>query len=74
MQQELQLTKFTIIELIYKIFEFILLFCLESSFLYLDDLIILLFLTFYINNFFDKFRNFDYLFIFLRDYFFLRVE
>jgi len=74
MQQELQLTKFTIIELIYRTFKFILLSCLESSLLYLDDSIILSFLTFYINNFFDKFRDFEYLVIFLKDYFFLRVE
>ncbi len=74
MQQESQSTKFTIIKLIYKAFKFILLFYLKSLLLYLDNSIILLFLTFYINNFFDKFRNFEYFFIFLRDFLCLQVE
>jgi len=73
-QQKSQLIRFTIIELVYRAFEFISLFYLEFSLLYLDDLVILSSITFYINNFFDEFRDFDYLFIFSRDYFFLRVK
>ena len=61
-------------ELAYQAFDFISTSNFELSLLHSADLIISLFLTFYINDFFDKFRDFENLFYFLWDHFFLRVE
>ena len=59
---------------VYKVFEFISASDFESSFLHLSNSIIFSFITFYMNDFFDDFRDFENFFCFLRDYFFSKVE
>ena len=61
-------------KLAYKAFEFISTSDPESSLLHLSNPIISSFITFYINDFFDDFRDFEDLFCFLRNHFFSKVE
>jgi translation initiation factor 2 alpha subunit (eIF-2alpha) len=62
------------IKLMYKAFESLSSFIEEFSLLHSVDLHHLSMLIFYINDFFEKFQNFDDLYEFLRDHFLSRIE
>ena len=72
MQQEFKSTEFIITELIYRAFEIIS--QRESFLLHFSDLSYQSMLTFYMNDFFDDFRNFQKQYDFLKNHFLLRVE
>ena len=74
MQQGSQFTNFIITKLIYRAFEFILISNSKSFLLYSSNLIVFLSITFYINDFFEGFQDFENLFMFFRDYFFFRIK
>ena len=74
MQQNFMKTEFIFTENVYKIFECISTSNFESSLLHAFDSQKSALLIFYMNDFFEDFSNFESLFIFLRNHFFLRVE
>ena len=74
MQQDFMRIEFILTKSVYKTFECISVFNSEFSLLHFSDSQKSAFLTFYMNDFFEKFSDFESLFIFLRDHFFSRIE
>ena len=74
MQQKFMSVDFTLTKIVYKILKFISSFNSESSLLHSIDSFISSFLSIYMNDIFDEFRNFDEMFNFLRNHFFSRIE
>ena len=74
MQQEFMFAKFTLIEVIYKVLDFISLSNFELSLLHSSDSSIFSSLSTYMNDIFEEFRTFEDMFDFLRDHFFPRIE
>ena len=74
MQQESMRAEFTLTEDVYKIFECISTSNPESFLLHSSDSQKSALLIFYMNDFFEKFFDFESLFVFLRDHFFSRIE
>ena len=74
MQQKSMRAKFILTESVYKVFECISTLNFESSLLHSSDSQKSASLTFYMNDFFEEFSDFESLFVFLRDYFFSKIE
>ena len=74
MQQDFIKTEFLLTKSVYKIFECISAFNSELFFLHSSNFQKNASLTFYMNDFFEEFSDFESLFIFLRDQFFSKIE
>ena len=74
MQQKFMSARFILIEMIYKVFDFISFFNSESSLLHFENSSIFSSLFIYINDIFERFRTFEDMFNFLRNHFFPRIE
>ena len=62
------------IEITYRAFKFISISNSKPFLLHFSNSIISSFITFYINDFFKDFRDFENLFRFFRDHFFLKMK
>ena len=74
MQQNSQSIDFIMIELTYRVFDALSSFIKKFSLLHSNDSISLSMLTFYMNDFFDDFVNFDEQYDFLRKHFLFRIK
>ena len=74
MQQDFMRVEFILTKNVYKTFECISTFNFEFFLLHFSNSQKSASLIFYMNDFFEEFSNFESLFIFLRDYFFSKIE
>ena len=74
MQQNSQSIDFTMIELTYRVFDALFSLIKKFSLLHSNDSASLSMLTFYMNDFFDDFANFDEQYDFLKKHFLFRVK
>ena len=74
MQQDSQSVDFTMIELTYRVFDALSFFIKKFSLLHSNDSASLSMLTFYMNDFFENFANFDEQYDFLKEHFLFRIE